>query len=79
MDFVKEEIENKIGRKIDDFKYYNVIKSFSKEFGTPLDVMPELKEYWFTKDPSKLSEKSIKYLHECILYFRMVSNKEGEN
>lgn len=79
MDFIKEDIENKIGAKIDDFKYYNVIKMLSKEFGTPLDVMPELKEYWFTKDPSKLSEKSIDYLHKCKLCFVTVANKKEEN
>lgn len=78
MDELKAQIEKKIGGRISDFAYFNVVKSLSDEFGIPLDCIQPVHEYWFTKDPSVLTEEAKKWLLECSNCFYQLAEREDD-
>ena len=78
MDNIKAEIEKKIGGRISDFSYFNVVKSLGDEFGIPPTCISPIHEYWLTKDPSVLTEEARKWLLECSSCFYPLAKREDD-
>lgn len=77
-DEVKQQIEQEVGGRIKPVPYFDMVKELSESFGVPLDLMGELHEYWFTQDPSVLSENGRDYLLMCASCFAvLVERNDG--
>ena len=71
-DEIKQQIEQEAGGPIKAVAYFDMVKELSESFGVPLDLMDELHEYWFTQDPSVLSENGRDYLLKCASCFSVL-------
>ena len=71
-DEIKEQMIKYIAEKglmLRESGYWQAVKGLSDAFGVPFKFMDEYKEYWFTKDPSVLSEEAKNALFDYYCAF----------